>query len=322
MKTIPLTSTQSPPPLTVGLDVGDKHVHIAALDDTGTVVVRDRVTTSRKAVTAWFQGRNVGRVALEVGRHSPWLSRLLQGLGLKVYVANPRKVALVYAADDKCDRVDAEVLARLARVDPHLLAPIQHRRKDTQAALALLRARAAAVRARTMLINSVRGQVRAMGGCLSPCSSSRFASLVTELPEELELAMSPLMSSIASLSVNIRHYDQVVEDLCRDVYPETRLLRAVDGIGALTSLAYVLTLEDPARFRRSRDVGSYLGLRPRRDQSGEVDKQLRITKAGDKMLRTLLVQCAHRILGVFGRESDLRTWGLKLAARGGSSAKK
>jgi len=131
------------------------------------------------------------RAALEVGRHSPWLSRLLQELVPEVYVVNPHKVALVYAADNKCDKVDAEVLARLARIDATLLAPIQHRRKDTQASLAVLRARAAGVRSRTLLIHSVRGQVKAMGGGLRKCSAGTFHDLVEDIPEELEFALGP-----------------------------------------------------------------------------------------------------------------------------------
>jgi transposase len=114
----------------------------------------------------------------------------------------------------------------------------------------------------------------------------------------------------------------VIEEACREVYPETAPLLDVNGVGALTALAFVLTVEEPGRFRSSRAVGAYFGLRPRRDQSGDVDKQLPVTKAGDRMVRKLLVQNAQYILGPFGKDSDLRRWGLKLAERGGKNAKR
>lgn len=308
--------------LTIGMDVSDKHSHLVVLDNQGTVLLRDRIATSEPALRRWFARYPGARVALEVGPHSPWQSRVLGELGLDVIVANPRKVALIHGSETKNDQLDAERLARLARVDPTLLSPVKHRRPETRAALAMIKSRAALVRSRTLLINSVRGQVKAEGVQLSKGSTANFHKRVAALPEELQEELTPMMTAIEALTLQIRHYDQVIEDLARDVYPETELLSAVDGVGALTALCFVLTIEEPGRFPNSRAVGSYLGLRPTQDQSGDTDKQLPITKSGNTMLRTLLVQCAHRILGVHGSDSDLRRWGLRLSERGGKAAKK
>lgn len=308
--------------VTIGMDVSDKWSQVAVLDDGGNVVLEDRIGTKPPAVRKFFKRFAGARIALEVGQHSPWLSRLLVELGLEVIVGNPRKIGLISASDRKSDRVDAQTLARLARLDPELLFPVQHRREDTQAMLAVLRAREVLVGARTKLINSVRGQVKAIGGRMPKCTSESFHKHADEIPEVLEEALVPLMETIGVLTEKIKHQDRVIKEVCREVYPETALLLDVNGVGALTALAFVLTVEEPGRFRSSRAVGAYFGLRPRRDQSGDVDKQLPVTKAGDRMVRTLLVQDAQYVLGPFGKDSDLRRWGLKLAERGGKNAKR
>ena len=313
---------RNPTQLVIGLDVSDKYTHICVLDETGTVVVRDRIATKDPALRKWFAGRAPARVALEVGRHSAWMSRLLTELGHETIVANARKLRLVYESDNKNDEVDAESLARLARLDPALLHPVKHRRADTQAALAIVRSREVVVEMRTAAINSVRGQAKAFGGSMPSGRILGFHTLIDDVPEDLRDAVAPLLEAIGVLTEKIKHYDQVIDDLCTEVYPETEILRQVWGVGPITALTFVLTIEEPGRFRRSRDVGSYFGLRPRQDQSGETDKQLRITKAGDRLVRKYLVQCAHRILSDRGPDTDLRTWGLAIAARGGGRAKR
>jgi len=142
------------------------------------------------------------------------------------------------------------------------------------------------------------------------------------MPQTLRDALEPIMKSIEELTIRIRHYDKLIEKMCDKQYPETELLRKISGVGAVTALAYVLTLEEPSRFEKSRSVGAFLGVVPRRDKSGQTDKQLRITKAGDGYVRRLLVGSAQYILGPFGPDCDLRRFGLKLAARGGKNAKR
>jgi transposase len=260
---------------------------------------------------------------MEVGTHSRWASQLLKELGYDVLVANARKLRAIYHNPRKGDRADAETLARLARLDPELLSPIHHRSPEAQADLAVLRSRDAIVRCRTLLINHTRDLVKSSGSRLPSCSADSFARKVApDIPEPLRPALAPIIDTIASLTQQIQSYDQTNEELCSERYPETRLLRAISGVGPLTALAFILTLENPDRFRRSREVGPAIGLVPRRDQSGDQDPQLRITKTGDAYLRRLLVGSAQYILGPFGPDCDLRRWGLKLAERGGKNAKK
>jgi transposase len=187
----------------------------------------------------------------------------------------------------------------------------------------LIRSRDALVASRTQLVNHVRHQVKVWGARLPKCSTESFANKVADhLPDGLQLALAPIVEQVGRLTQQIREYDRQVERLCRDEYPETERLRQVAGVGPLTALCFVLTLEDPTRFARGRDVGAYLGLVPRRHESGARSPELRITKAGDATLRRLLVGAAHYVLGPFGPDTDLRTWGLELAKRGRKNAKK
>jgi transposase len=307
---------------TIGMDLGDTWSVLCVLDEDGEVVEEGRVRTRHKEMHAHFAMRSRARVVLEVGTHSPWVSRLLEELGHEVLVANARRVRAIAESQKKTDENDAELLARLGRADPKLLAPLAHRKEETQADLVAVRARDALVKARTLLINSVRGQVKSLGGRLRRRNPGSFHTLGAELPEALRKTLEPTMKAIAQLNEEIRAYERQIEELIEDKYPEAAHLRKVDGIGPITALTYVLTVEDPGRFRRSREVGPYLGLTRRRHQTGDDDPELKITKAGDGFLRRLLVQCAHHILGPLGKDCALRRWGMKLVGQGGKGAKK
>jgi transposase len=313
------------PKVTAGLDLGDKYSYLCLIDtDSGEVIEEGRLRTTSEAFRRRFASeRPPMRIALETGTHSPWVSRLLEGLGHEVLVANARKLRLIYSNKRKTDEVDAENLARLARVDPKLLYPLKHRGEDSQAHMAIIRSRQALVDCRTQLVNHVRGAVKSFGARLPKCPARSFHKRAQEhIPEALMPALEPVLEQIASLTERIRDYDRKLEAISEEHYPETELLRQVEGIGPLTALTFVLTLEDPYRFEKSRSVGAYLGLVPARDQSGERDPQRRISKEGDEMLRKLLVGSAHYILGPFGSDSDLRRHGEKIAARGGKNSKK
>lgn len=310
------------PDLTVGVDLSDRHSTLCAIDREGEIVERGRIATTEAGLRRRFSGMERARIVVEVGPHSPWVTRLLLELGHEVIPANPRKLRLIYENPSKDDRVDAEYLARVGRLDPELLAPVRHRGADTQADLAILRARGLLVQQRTALVNHVRGAVKGVGGRLPSSSTRSFSKKVGDhLPEELGPALMPMLEMIRSLNREIRRYDRTIDRLCEETYPETELLRQPAGVGRLTSLCYVLVIEDPTRFKKSRSVGPYLGLVPGKDQSGDSDPTKGITRAGDGMLRTLLVQSAHYILGPFGPDCDLRRWGMKLVERGGAGAK-
>jgi transposase len=309
--------------LTIGVDLGDQYSQLCVVDEAGACVETGRIRTTRVGLERWFGGRPPARVVLEAGTHSPWASRALQALGHEVLVANPRKLRGLYENDSKDDRVDAEYLARVGRLDPALLKPITHRGEAAQADLAVLHARDVLMRTRTQLINHTRGVVKAMGGRLPRCSAEAFARRVSpHVPAAVQPALAPVLAHLGQVTTALRTFDQEVERRCVEQYPETARLRQVRGVGPVTALAYVLVLEDPDRFRGSRAVGAYLGLRPRRRQSGDQDPQLHITKAGNPLLRRLLVQAAQYILGPHGTDCDLRRHGERIAARGGKSAKK
>jgi|KBSSwiStaDraftv2_1062776.scaffolds.fasta_scaffold174162_1 transposase len=309
--------------LIIGLDLGDRSSRYCILDEQGEVISEGSVTTTKKGFAQVFGSKPRSRMALEVGTHSPWVSRYLADLGHEVIVANARRVRLITDSSRKDDRLDAKTLGRLARIDPELLSPIRHRSQQAQADLMVIRARAALVEARTMLVNSARGLTKSYGERLPSCGTGQVGENLAEpLSAPLQGALKPLLAVVASLSERIREYDGQIEQIGEQRYPETELLKQVHGVGTLTALTYVLTVEDPHRFRRSRDAGAYFGLRPRRRESGASRPQLRITKEGDAYVRKLLVQCAHHIVGPFGQDSDLRRWGLELALRGGKNAKK
>ena len=311
------------PKLTIGLDLGDRTSWYCVLNEQGEVVQEQRLSTTPKAMKELLGGMPHCRMALETGMHSPWVSRLLSELGHEVIVAHARKVRLIGESRKKDDRKDAQMLARLARIDPQLLSPVKHRSAKAQADLTVIRARAGLVRARTALVNTARGLAKSYGERLRGCNVRNMNPEKAEgLSAELQRALEPLLAGIESLSERIRECNEGIEHLAQVSYPQVAQLKQVKGVGTLIALTFILTLEDAHRFRKSRDVGCYLGLQPGRRNSGQSEPQMHISKEGDPYLRTLLVQGAHHILGPFGADSDLRRWGLKLAERGGKSGKK
>jgi transposase len=309
--------------LTVGVDLGDQWSNYCILGLEGETLAEGQLKTTREGVAEFFKALAAARVILEVGTHSAWVREVIVGCGHEVLVANPRLMEGTKRRKRKNDRLDAQKLARLGRVDPQSLFPIQHRSTEVRQDLVVLRARDALVQVRTQLINATRGLVKSMGARLPKCSSPSFPKKVEEaLPAEVREALLPLVRLAEELSDRIKDYDERIEQLGREKYGHTELLRQVKGVGPLTSLGYVLTLENPDRFVKSRDVGPYLGLVPKQEDSGDSQPQLGISKAGDMMLRRLLVGSAHYILGPFGPDTDLRRYGLRLCERGGKNAKK
>ena len=309
--------------LTVGVDLGDQWSHYCILGLEGETLAEGQLRTTQQGVAEFFRALNAARVAMEVGTHSAWVREVICSYGHEVLVANPRLMEGSKRRKRKNDRIDANKLARLGRVDPESLHPIEHRSAEVRQDLVMLRARDALVAARTELINATRGLVKSMGARLPKCSSPSFAQKVEEaVPAQVREALLPLVRMTAALSDCIHGYDEKIEKLGSEKYGHTALLRQVKGVGPITALAYVLTLENPERFVKSRDVGPYLGLVPKQEDSGESQPQLGISKSGDTMLRKLLVGSAHYILGPFGPDTDLRRYGLRLCERGGKNAKK
>lgn len=309
--------------VTVGMDMGDKNHQVCVLDMEGAVVLTQNISNTAEAIKTFFKDYRGATVAIEAGTHSGWVSRILEGLGCEVLIGNPRKLKAIWSGSNKSDVRDAEMLARIARFDRSLLYPIHHRGESAQADLETIKARDMLVRNRSALVNHVCGVVKSFGGRIPSVSADAFHRRAASLiPEKLKDVLAPLLAMIEELTKRIHAYDKTIEDVSTRCYPETARLSQVAGVGPITSLAYVLTLEESDRFKKSRTVGAFMGLTPRRDQSGQSDKQLRISKAGNAYVRRLLVGSAQYILGPFGPDCDLRRCGCRIAERGGKNAKR
>lgn len=311
------------PARTIGIDLGDRSSYFVVLDSAGEILEEGRVKTRMVEFQAMFSQHPASRVVLEAGNQSRWISQAMRGWGHEAIVANPRKVELISKNTRKADREDAELLARLGRMDVKLLFPIQHRTAQQQEDLESVESRALLVKIRGQLVTHVRAVVKGFGQRLTSCSTEAFGrKVVEEIPPGLRASLYPLLEEIGRLTRQIRAYDREIDRLGREKYPQTAVLRQIRGVGPVTALTFVLVLSEVRRFRRSRDVGAYLGLCPRQAQSGERNPQLRITKAGHRLLRSLLVNCAQYILRQHAPDSDLKRHGEKIAERGGKNAKK
>lgn len=307
---------------TIGIDLGDRKHEVCVLDCDGEIVEKREIGSDRDALRHLAKKYPGCLVVVECGMQSPWISRFLAELGMQVIVANARKVRAIWDQEFKSDERDAEMLARIGRLDPRLLRPIRHGSEEAQKEMLSMKLRDTLVRRRRDVINAIRGTLKSLGYRVSNPDSARFHKVVLEeIPAEQHAVIEPLVDVLELLSAKIKGYDKMIAEAAES-HPVAKRLQQIVGIGPITALYFVLKIEDPSRFDRVRDIGAYLGLCPKRDQSGNCDKQLRITKAGDSYLRRLLVSVAQYILGHFGKDCALREFGLKLCERGGPRAKK
>ena len=308
----------------IGVDLGDKKHHVCVTDKDGNILCEKTIANNHKQLGQFAHEYRGALFAIEVGTHSPWISRLIEASGCTCLVANARKLRAIYQNDRKCDEYDARMLAKLARVDPELLSPIQHGSEARQLHRLSITLRDSLVRQRVNIISTIRFSLKSLGVRISGCSTSYFASRCREELDGTDLlqTLDTSLDALEGLNSQIKALGKQIVQTAAQHYPETKLLEQIGGVGPITSLSFVLAVGDPGRFEDSRDVGAYFGLVPRRDQSGQSDKQLPISKAGNQQVRRLLVQCAQYIMGHFGPDCDLRLYGLNLAARGGKAAKK
>jgi len=306
----------------IGLDLSDRSGQYCHLDVDGEIQAEGKVILTAAGLKRAFGHLPRTRMAIETGAQSGWVKRCLEELGHEVIVANARELQAISGSARKTDQRDAQQLARLARVDPKLLSPVELRSAEQQLDLIPIRARALLVEARTKLVIGVRGLAKIEGIRLPAASTAYFSPRARQaLNEQLQRVLGPLLTAIEQLTEAIEASEETITQTAEQRYPETRWLKQVPGVGSLTALTFVLTLGRKERFVHSRDVGPFLGLTPRRQQSGEEDPELRITKCGDKYLRKLLVQCAHHLMGRFGPDSALKQWAV-MHAGGSKRAKK
>ena len=308
----------------IGVDLGDKKHHVCVTGKDGMILCEKTVANTKEQLTKLTREHPGALFAIEVGSHSPWISRLVESNGCCCLVANARKLRAIYQNERKCDEFDARMLAKLARVDPELLSPIQHGSEERQIHRLSITLRDSLVRQRVDIISTIRFALKSLGVRISGCSTPYFARRCREELEGNSLldTVEVSLQALDGLNSQIKALDKQIARTAAEHYPETKLLEQIGGVGPITSLSFVLAIGDPGRFEDPRDVGAYLGLVPRRDQSGQSDRQLPISKTGNREMRRLLVQCAQYILGHFGPDCDLRRYGLNLAAKGGRSAKR
>lgn len=308
----------------VGMDVSEKSIEIFVLPQDNDNGRRFQIDNSRESLIAFCDSVKEPAsmlAAMETGAHSAWHSELLEQRGFQVVVGNARKLAAIWMNKNKSDREDAEMLARLARSDIKLFAPIRHIPTPLRADLAVIKARNAVSECRTKLMNTARGLLRSFGIDTNGVTSENFARESSKIvPKALRPAMNGIIKEIRTLQLTIKAYDREVTKLTRK-YPDTAKVGQPVGVGELTSLAFVLMVDDPRRFSDGSRAARYFGLTPKRDQSGTVDKQLGITKEGNRLMRQLLMQCANYVMGR-GPDCDLRRFGERIAARGGKIAKR
>jgi len=322
-----LNTTIKIPQTTIGMDLGNKKHDICVLNCAGEIIDQLEVNNDIETLSQYFEKYDFPsriRVAMEVGPSSLWVSTKLKSMGFNVIVANARKLRMIWGDSNKTDEKDAEKIARVARFDPQLLHGIEHRSMSAQQMLTVIRAREHFVSARTRCINCVRGILKSLGiNDLPSCASNRFGDKMYEyLTDELIPTLGELLEECKNLSEGICRLDDRIQQISEESCPEAIKLQQIPGVGPVTALSFVLTIDNPKRFHKSRDLGPFLGLTPKRDQSGETDKQLSITKQGDRYLRSLLIGSAQFILSNRSSESDLKNYGLRIAARGGKTAKK
>lgn len=308
----------------IGIDLASKMSKFCVLDAEAQVLFRGEVPTKREDFEKRFSPFVPARVAIETGSVARMADDVLSGMGHTVIVANPRRVAAISKNIKKCDEQDAELLARLVRSDPHLLAPIEHRSAMAHEGLSLLRARDLCVRTRTAHVNLVRGMAKGFEVKLPRCDTEDFSKHVTTAVEGTTLGavLAPILKLVGELTKSIEEFDKMLAEFSTKNVPAVKQLQRIPGVGPVTALGFALAVDDPQRFPNQRAVGAYFGLVPRRDQSGDVDKRLGITKAGAPLIRRLLTQGAQRILMANSKDSDLRRFGMRLLNAGHTNKKR
>lgn len=298
-----------------GIDVHSRTSDLCELSSGGKVLRRAHFSSTQYGFRKQFEGVAAMRVVMESGGSTPWVYRLLCELGHEVIVVNPRQLRLVAESTLKSDRIDAEILARLSRFDLELLRPVYQRSEEGQALRTKMRVRTSLVRARVALINQVKGTLRSQGVRFSSTIAATFVVKWSEakMPRPLRELLDPLVGAIGELTDRIELVQQELVALSHSDELLERM-QEVPGVGPLVSVAFLGWVDRADRFRKSRDVGACLGLRPAVRASGGSKRTGHISREGDSEMRWLLVQAAHASLAVH-RDSALKRWGERLVSQ-------
>jgi transposase len=304
----------------VGLDVSLKLTAICIVDGTGKIVREGAVASNPEAIAAFVKSHapHVARIGLEAGATSTWLWTELNNMGLPIICIDARHAkAALKMQINKSDRNDALGIARIMQCGWYKVVRVKG--LDSHAIKALLVSRALLVKIKRDLENQIRGLLKNVGLIIGRAKMNVFAVRAAELIEdrpELSAAVDPLLSAREAIEQQIVDLDRKVTRIARNDVQVRRFMTA-PGIGAITALCYLATIDDPTRFHKSRSVGAYVGLTTRRYASGEIDWKGRISKCGDAMLRSYLYEAANVLLTRVAKWSTLKAWGIRLAKRSG-----
>jgi len=306
--------------LYVGLDVSLKETSICVVDGKGSLVVEGVVASNPEEIAAFMTSKAPAsaRVGLETGPTATWLWHELHILGFPVICIDARHAKAALSMQiNKSDRNDALGLARIMQCGWY--KEVQVKSLDSHGTRALLNSRALLVKIKRDIENQIRGLLKNLGLLIGKARGKAFTLRVEELMSDkpvLAAAIGPLLATRETVRGEIVAFDRKLLRLARD-HTVSRRLMTVPGVGPITTLAFLSAIDDPGRFKRSRSVGAYVGLTPRRHASGEVDWTGRISKCGDAMLRSYLFDAAGVLLTRVPKWCALKAWGLRLAKRRG-----
>jgi transposase len=302
---------------TIGIDIGDLNSHLRFINDEKDIYAAKRIPTTIDAYRRTFGDIDPAVVTVETGQHSSWIIKLLKECGHEVIVINTRKARQIYMNPRKCDKKDAEILARLARDDEITSLSVENRSQQRQLDLSVIQARDKLIGSRTSHITYIRYKVKQFGGRIPSCAAKRFHDIaVPHIQMDLLPLVSPLLEQIRSFTDKVDYYDCEIDRLCHERYQCVLQLLDIPGVNKITALAFVIIIGDPNRFTDDRTVGAYLGLTPTMNNSGNRERYGGITRNGNKLLRSLLVQCGQNILLKNSQDTDLKNWGMRTMRRG------
>ena len=315
---------------TIGMDVSDKKTQICVMAKTGTtpkVVMETTIPTTKNGLAKFLATQDKSSpVAFETGVHCRWMKDVAAGMGFKVYVANPCRLRMITESKTKNDVNDARMLARMALADPGLLHPVKLRGPEHQRMLNLHEMRNLLVKQRTGIIVQLRAVAKSMGFRIAKCPTESFHKLDTKVwPTEFRDIAWPTMKNLEQLAVTIKTYEKQIRELAETpaFKAQVERLTEIHYVGLYVATGFVaVTGGDMERFGKPRDVGAWLGLTPRQDQSGDIDRQCHVTKVGSALMRRLLVESAQMILRKASADTDLKVKGMRICARGAKIAKR
>ena len=290
---------------TIGMDVSDRKTQVCVMTKTGAtpkIVMETAIPTTREGLAKFLSAQDRSTpVAFETGMHCRWMNEVAEGMGFKVYVANPCRLRMITESKTKNDVNDARMLARIALSDPGLLHPVKLRGPEHQKMLNLHEMRNLLVKQRTGIVVQMRAIAKSMGFRIPKRQAASFHKLDRKAwPEEFRDIAWPMLKNLEQLAITIKAYEKQIRELAETPTFKAQVERLMEirYVGLYVATGFVaVTGGDMERFEKPRDVGPWLGITPKQDQSGDIDRQCHMTKAGSPFMRRLLVESARSCEG-------------------------